>query len=58
MAFMFPGNAQNDTGGTYNMSNICKKHIILSRNIIWLKKHTESMYQEEKSQGNELYPSR
>ena len=55
---MFPGNAQNDTGGTYNMSNICKKHIILSRNIIWLKKHTDSMYQEEKCQGNELYPSR
>ena len=30
--------ARNNNGVTYRMSNICTKHIILSRELIWLNK--------------------
>ena len=42
------GYAQNSTGGTYHMLNLRTKYIVLSRNIIRLKKPIESMYQENK----------
>ena len=35
---MFLGYAQNHTGGTYRILNLHKKLIVLSRDIIWLKK--------------------
>ena len=36
---MFLGYAQNYTGGTYHMLNIRSKHIVLSRDVIWLNKN-------------------
>ena len=36
---MFLGYAQNHTGGTYRMLNLHTKHIVLSRDIIWIKKN-------------------
>ena len=35
---MFLGYAQNNTGGTFHMLNLHTKRIILSCDIIWLKK--------------------
>ena len=38
-ACMFLGYVQNHTGGTYRMLNLHTKHIVLSRDIIWIKKN-------------------
>ena len=35
---MFLGYAQNHTGNTYRMLNLCTKIIVLSRDVIWLNK--------------------
>ena len=35
---MFLGYTQNHTGGTYRMLNLCTKHIVISHDVIWLKK--------------------
>ena len=43
---MFLGYAQINTGGTYHMLNLCTKHIVLSRGIIWMNKNTVSKYHE------------
>ena len=48
---MFLGYAQNNTGGTYRMLNLHTKCIVLSRDVICLKKTTESMYQENNTLG-------
>ena len=45
---IFLSYAQNHKGGTYHMLNIWTKFIVLSRDIIWLTKHTVSTYQEKK----------
>ena len=36
---MFLGHAQNHTGGKYCMLNLCKKRIILIRDVIWQSKY-------------------
>ena len=38
MTCMFPGYAQNHTGVTYRMLNICTKRVVLIRGVIWLEK--------------------
>ena len=35
---VFLGYAQNHTGGTYRMLNICTKLIVLSSEVIWINK--------------------
>ena len=51
---------KNCTGGTYQILNIHMKHIILSRDAIWVKKHMVSTYQENKitRRPDIQYPSR
>ena len=45
---MFLSHAKNHTDSTYRMLNIHTQHIVLIREVIWLKKTTESTYQENK----------
>ena len=48
---MFLGCAQDHTGNTQHMLNLRTKFIVLSRDVIWRKKSTESTYQENKIIG-------
>ena len=48
---MFLGYAQNHTGGTYRMLNLCSKRIVLSRAVIWINK-TYGEYVSRKESTN------
>ena len=43
---MFLGYAKNHTGGTYHMLNLRSKRIVLSHEVICVKKPKKSWYQE------------
>ena len=47
MVCMLLGYAQNHTGGTYQMLNLCAKRIVLSYVVIWQKKPMVSTYKEK-----------
>ena len=34
----FLGHAKKHIGGTYHMLNMCKKRVVLSRDVIWVDK--------------------
>ena len=54
---MFLGCAHNHTGGTYRMLNLRSKHVILSRDVIWLKKnYGEYVSRKENTMADSYVP--
>ena len=52
------GYAQNHKGGTYGMFNLRTKFIVLSRDIVWIKKYVVINYHENNTPRLALISSR
>ena len=59
MTCMFLGYAQNHTGGTYCMLNICTKFIVLIHAFIWINKtYNEYVSRKEHTKDDSYTPQR